>query len=156
MGQKTLEEVRDGLGDSPKCPGRVRDHLGGLGRVGGHSGRAKTGRRTIREVWDGLGYPRGGPIWVRGPCRRFRTGRGNHGKVQDRSLEPWKVRDGSWDPREVRDGSGDNPRCLGRVGGPSVRYRTGRGTIREARDGSGDPGEGPGWVVGPSRRSWMG
>ena len=48
------------------------------------------------------------------------------------------VRDGSWDPREVRDGSGNNPRCLGRVGGPSVRYGTGRGTIREVWDRSGN------------------
>ena len=58
-------------------------------------GRSVTGRGTLREVWKGLGDPRGGPEWV-GDC--------------------WV-----------------GP---GRVGKPSGRFGTGRGTIGEVRNGS--------------------
>ena len=37
---------------------------------------------------------------------------------------------------EIRDGSADPRGGPGRVGGPSGRYETGRGTIGEIRDGS--------------------
>ena len=45
MGHWTLREVRDGSGDSQRGPRRV----------GGPSGRYRTGRVTLGEVRDGLG-----------------------------------------------------------------------------------------------------
>ena len=52
MGQGTLREVRDGLGD-PR---------GGLGQVGGPLGRSGTGWGTFWEVQDGLENL--GEVWV--------------------------------------------------------------------------------------------
>ena len=66
---------------------------GGAGRVGGLSGRFKTGRRTLGEIRDGLGMSGtgggtlgevrdwsgdtpGGPGRVGGPSGRYGTGRG--------------------------------------------------------------------------------
>ena len=69
-GSGTLEEVWDGLGDRWGGPRRVEGKMGVLGWVGGPSGRSGMGRGTLREVqdgwrtlgevWDGSGDPRGG------------------------------------------------------------------------------------------------
>ena len=76
-----------------------------------------------------------------------------------------EVRHGSRDPREAgRFGvtRGDLGRVvdpqggLKRVGGPSERFGTGRGTLRKIWYGLGDPRGGPGWVEGPSWRSGTG
>ena len=48
---------------------------------------------------------------------------------------------------EVRHESGDPPGGLARVGGPSGRSETGRGTLEEVRDGLGDPRGSQGWNV---------
>ena len=66
----------------------------------------------------------------------------------------------------VHDVLGDHSKGLIRVGGPSGRFGTGRGTLgevgkgrgtlREVRDGSWDPQRDPKWVRGPSGRSGTG
>ena len=53
-----------------------------------------TGRRTLGEVWHGLGYPRGGPGQIDGLLDRSRTGRGTVGEVQDGSENRGEVLDG--------------------------------------------------------------
>ena len=57
---------------------------------------------------------------------------------------------------QVRNGFRDHPVCLGRVGGPFRRSKTGRGTLWDVRDGSGDLRGDPGRVRGPPGRSGMG
>ena len=47
---------------------------------------------------------------------------------------------------EVRYGSGVPRRGPERVGGPSLRFGTGRGTLGKVRDRSWDPWVGAGWV----------
>ena len=64
MGQRTINEVRDWLGD-PR---------GGPGRVGGPTGRSGTGLRTYGEVRDELGDPWEGLGQVGGPSGRSGTG----------------------------------------------------------------------------------
>ena len=68
-GQGTRGEVRDGSGDSRRCPGQV----------GGPSLRSGTGWGTLGEVRDRLRHP--------------------FGEVRDGSRDPRAVRDGSGDPR---------------------------------------------------------
>ena len=46
------------------------------------------GQGTLGEVRDGSGYSRGGPVRVRGPSDRYRTGRGTLGEVWDGSGYP--------------------------------------------------------------------
>ena len=57
---------------------------------------------------------------------------------------------------EVRDWLGDPRGGTGRVGQPSRRFGTGRGTLEEVRNELGYPKRGPGQVGGPSERSRMG
>ena len=67
---------------------------------------------------------------------------------------------------EVWDGSGENRAGLERVvdswvgpvrvGGPTGRSGTGRGTLKVARDGLREPRGGPGRVGGPLRKSGTG
>ena len=158
-GRGYLWEDRNGSGEA----------RGGPVQVGEPSGRTRTSRRNLGEVWDGLGIPRGGsgrvgdprrgPGLVGRPSRRSGTGRVHYGKSRmgrgttGRSKTGWRslgeVRDGSVDPR-------GGPELVGR---PSQRSRTGRvcygksrmgrgttgrtGTVRgthgEVRDGSVDP-----------------
>ena len=58
----------------------------GRGTLGGFG----TGRGTLSEVLDGLGDPRGGPGWVRGPSGRSGTGRVTLGEVQDGLQDSWE------------------------------------------------------------------
>ena len=85
MGRGTLGEIWDGLGSLGKLRNGSRDPQGGLGLVGGPSGRSGTCRGTLKEVWDVSGNPRGGPgqIWVF--SMRYKMGRGTLMEVQDGS-----------------------------------------------------------------------
>ena len=67
MGWGTFGEIRNGSEDPP----RVREGL-----------------ETIGEVRNGLCDLRGGSGRVGGPSRRFGTGRGILGDVQDGSVDP--------------------------------------------------------------------
>ena len=96
------------------------------------------------EALDRLVDPLGGSRRVGGPSRKFVTERVHYGKFGKGWGTLPKVRDGSSTLWEVRDGSRDPRGSSGRVGGPSVRYGTGRGTLGDVRDGR------------PSRRSGMG
>ena len=60
-----------------------------------------------------------------------------------------EVRYWSGDPRGFRDGSGDPRGGLAQVGGPSLRFGTGRESHGEVLDRSAD-------TRGPTGRSWMG
>ena len=53
----TLGEVRDGLGTLPEVQNGSRDPRGGLGWVGGPTGRSGTRRGTLGEVQDGSEDP---------------------------------------------------------------------------------------------------
>ena len=83
-------------------------------------------------------------------------GRGTLEEVRDGLGTFEEVRDGSWDPREVSGRVGESPGGFRRVGGPSKRSRTGRGTLGEVWYGLEDPRGGPVRVGGPSGRSEMG
>ena len=142
----------------------------------GNSRRSRTGRGTLKKFRAGSWDPRrgrerfGGPSLVsgtgrgtslrsgnrfEGPCLGSKTGRRKLLKVRYRSRNPRKVRD-------VRDPRGG----LGRINGPSVKSRTGRGPSRrsetcqgnhvEVRDGSGHPRRGTGPVGKTFLRSGTG
>ena len=82
------------------------------------------GQGTLGKVREGLG-----------------DSRGTRGEVLNGSGVTLDVRDGLRTLGVVRDRSGDPWGGPGRVGGPSGRSWTGRGTLEEIRDGSGDPRE---------------
>ena len=78
-----------------------------MGRVS--SGRSGTGRRnigevrnvcrTLEQVRDGLGYPRGDPGWDGIPSERSGTGRGTCGVIQDGTGYPRRGTGRVWDPQ---------------------------------------------------------
>ena len=132
--------------------GRTGDPQGGLGRVGGPSVWSRTGQRTLGEVQVRSGDPRRGPGRVERPSRRFGTGlgtpedfwtgRGTLPEVREGSGDSrgnrFEVLNDSEDPRAVQAGSMDPLGGLGRVGRPSGKFRTGRGTLGDVRNVSGD------------------
>ena len=67
MGQETLRDIRDGSWDPRGGLGQVGGPRVGFGLVEVHSKRYGTGRRTLKEDWDGLGGIRGGPERVGDP-----------------------------------------------------------------------------------------
>ena len=146
MGWGTHREVRDESGALGEIWDGSGDPRGGLGRVGGLSGRSANGsgdpRGSLGQVWE----PSGRSFTGRGTLERSVTGRGILGEVWNGSLQPlWRSETGWWtlgrsgtDRRihlEVRDESGDTWGDLGRVEGPLG---------------------GPERVGGPSGRSKMG
>ena len=122
MDQRTLPEVRDGLGDTAK----------GLRQFRAPFQRFGMGRGSLGEVWDGsedsLGDPSrvgsftkvlngstdlpGGLGWFEVPSGRSGMGWGTIPEVQDRS----------GDPSGLQHGSKDFLGGQGRVGGPSQRF----------------------------------
>ena len=83
-GSLTNGEVQDWSGDPPEClrrveytmerTGRVVGPTGGPERVGGPSGRSRTGRGTFGVDRDGYWNPQGGPGRGRGPSGKFGMG----------------------------------------------------------------------------------
>ena len=142
-GRGTLGEVRNRSGDL-----RV-----GEGQVRGPTRRSGTDRGTYGEVQDGsVDYPRG-LGWDGEPSGRSGTCRLTLGEVRDGSEHPRKGPKWVGGPPGVRAWSGDPWVFPGRVGGPSGRSGTDRGTHGEVQDGSVDYSSGPGWAGGHSRRS---
>ena len=72
IGRGTLGEVWDGSCYPRVGPGRDRDPLKGLGRIGGPSVISGTGRGSPEQV----GRPSGGIVRVEGPSRTSWTSRG--------------------------------------------------------------------------------
>ena len=95
----------------------------------------RTGQETLGEVRNGsvealegpgrFRYPQVGSGMVWRHSGRSGTGRGTHPEVLEGSGTFGQVLDGLGDPQA-------GPRW---VGGPSVRFGNGRGTLRQVRDG---------------------
>ena len=88
MSRRTLGQVRDRSGDTPKRSGMGRAILGEVWDVSGdpRGGPGQDEGPSQRSV--GSGDPRGGPVWVGGPSGRSGTGRGTLEEVRDRSGDP--------------------------------------------------------------------
>ena len=118
MGQRTLGEVQDLSESLPEVHDRSGDLRGGPGRVEGPSVRSRTGQGSLWMVRDGLGTLE--DFWV--------------GSGDPRRSSEWVGR--------VLGSPGKGQRTLGevqvRVGRPSGRSETGRGTLGEFRDRSVD------------------
>ena len=84
---------------------------------------------TLSEFRDVSVDPRGGPRRVGGPSVSFRLGRGTRGEVLNGSGTICRSGTGRWTVGEVQNGSGENWGGPERVGGPTARSVTGRGTL---------------------------